>query len=107
MNNTEKAIAYAKQLIGAPYSWWRSGDFGGVEGAPAWAKNAAAPDAARVRREGLFCAAVLNLSRRAIGKPIPPHPSYSGYDGGVAAWWFVFYDVSEWFVRGSGTRTAP
>ena len=89
-SNKDKAIEYGLKLRGAPYSWWFNEQQGLGEGAPAWAVDARAPRPARVRNNGLFCAAVGNLMRRSIGKTVPKNGMY---DGGTGAWWLNFTHV--------------
>lgn len=79
INNTERAIAYGLKLVGAPYSWWHGGALG--EGPPAWAVDDPAPNPSLVREKGVFCAGVVNLMLRSIGRPIPKNPPYNGGTG--------------------------
>jgi hypothetical protein len=64
---------------------WESGNFAGKDTPPAWAANHGAPDPARVRSSGSFCAGMLNLAMRVNHKFIFQSTDLS-WAGGVK-WW--------------------
>ncbi len=81
--NHDKALSYMERIIGAPYSWWTNALQGLGPKAPAWASDAPPPDAAEVKKAGVFCAGVGNLGRRACGLP---YLRNGIYPGGTGAW---------------------
>ena len=86
--NAEKGLAYVRQIVGAPYGWWRSGPVS--DNAPAWAKNDTPPDPAEVRRTSCMCSGVPNLMLREVGKKIPDSGAGPFWDGGAYAYGVVY-----------------
>lgn len=80
LDKMERAIRFGESLVGAPYSWWQSGEL--CDDAPAWA-GIGPPQVDLVFHKGVFCAGLVNLMLREIGLPIPLNPPYNG---GTAAY---------------------
>ena len=84
-------ISYAKLYLGISYRCWDPtvscyGDSG-----PFWAFEGAAPPLARVKKEYLNCAGLLNVICRHMGIKIPGTDDESYYAGGTYEW-FVYLD---------------
>jgi hypothetical protein len=78
-----RALAWLWPLIGEmPYGWWTKGAV--PDGQPAYAINTKLRDRAYYRRRTVFCAGVVNLLLRAVGKRVPTFGNLS-LDGGTGA----------------------
>lgn len=88
--NIKTVTAYNRFLVEAdiPYFLWRNGVLLNIDGPPAFAVDLPAPDPQSM--DSIFCAGVGNVDLRKVGKPVPKHPTISGYDGGIVAWQYVY-----------------
>lgn len=80
-----KPLETLEGAVGGPYVVWEKGNFAGKEGPPAWARNAKAPVASAVRKQGSFCAGMPNIASRVNSKFIF-HSTAISWAGGVK-WW--------------------
>jgi hypothetical protein len=79
-DDVNRIFDYTEKTFGGPYVAWRSGPFAGR--APAWVGGHPAPRPTEVKREGAFCAALITLSLRRLGLPLPI-PADPEWEGGL------------------------
>jgi hypothetical protein len=105
--NFDRGVQYLQPAIGkAPYWWWSPGLDTVPDGPGAYAINRPVPPIRQVIDNGLFCAAVVNLIRRANRKVVPTFGDYR-YDGGTRAiqlyWSRFLVPFDRWTVYPRGT----
>jgi hypothetical protein len=74
-----------KRLEGTRYVWWQEGMRCGPA-PPFYAADAPPPSDYHVRRDGINCAGLINLIRRALSLPIAGVATGDYYAGGTYAW---------------------
>lgn len=85
----EKALYYARDLIGIKYRWWSGKEIPAENVGPFYAVDGPPPSREFIRSEGIACTGLTNLMRRHMGLHVPGVGTHR-YPGGTGAWFTEF-----------------
>jgi hypothetical protein len=105
-NRTERALRFARSLVGVPYVCWDGGEILGNRG-PFWASNEPIPPASRIKLQGCSCAGLINLIRRQLRLQVPGVAELGDRFAGGTYTWFRYLQKRGALIEFDSAKSYP